>query len=377
MTVDFPFMGEIEDAIARGTPGRRHEMLQRVTDLFVVGATRYQDAEVALFDDVISRLAVDIEISARALLAVRLAPIGNAPPNIVRTLAFDDEIDVAGPVLVRSDRLDDRALVENASIKSQEHLLAISRRRSLSEAVTDVLVVRGDRQVVLSTVENRGARFSEAGFVNLLRRSEDDDGMTWSVGSRPEIPPGLFLKLLERASAAARTRLEAAYPDRIREVRGAVAEVTNRVRADSLDSAADYSAALALVDPLAHAGLLDDAKVREFATAGRFQETAVALALMCDLPVPFVDRAMNEKRSETVLILAKVIGLSWATVKAILSLRAGIQGVPAEELAQNLAHFERLKSATANEIVGFYRSRAQARTGGTSTDGESGPAALN
>ncbi len=133
-------------------------LLRRVTDLFIVGANRYSDEEIAAFDDIIGRLAVEIEISARALLAVRLAPIANAPPKTIRALAFDDSIEVARPILIQSERLDDPTLVENAKNKGQEHLLAISQRRVLSEAVTDVLVARGDQQVVLSTAENRGAR---------------------------------------------------------------------------------------------------------------------------------------------------------------------------------------------------------------------------
>src|SRR5262249_56900732 len=114
-------------------------------------------------------------VSARAALAERLAAVPNAPPTAVRTLAFDDAIDVAGPVLKGSERLDNVTLVENASSKSQQHLLAISQRKSLSETVTDVLVERGNREVALSTARNAGAKFSEAGYVRLIKRSEGDD----------------------------------------------------------------------------------------------------------------------------------------------------------------------------------------------------------
>jgi hypothetical protein len=49
----------------------------------------------------------------------------DAPPQIVRTLALDDEIAVAEPILSKSERLDDATLIEGAATKSQEHLLAI------------------------------------------------------------------------------------------------------------------------------------------------------------------------------------------------------------------------------------------------------------
>lgn len=357
MAVDINFVHQVEDAIEKGAIGRRSELLQRVTDLFIVGAPQYSDEEIALFDDVIARLATDIELSARALLAARLAPIPNAPPQVIRALAFDDAIDVAGPVLAQSERLDDATLVENAKQKSQEHLLAISRRPSLSEMVTDVLVERGDQQVVLSTVENRGARFSERGFAKLVQRSAGDDRLALRVGSRPEIPAHLLLHLLSIASDSVRAKLEAEHPHAKREVREAVAEATGRIRTEVLSASLDYGAAQTLVDRLHQSGQLDDGRLREFATTGRLAETTVALALMSDLPLAFIERAMGQERSETLLILAKVIGLSWPTVKAILLLCNGDRIVSADGLAQCLSQFERLKPAIANEIVRFYRMR--------------------
>jgi uncharacterized protein (DUF2336 family) len=99
MTADLALIQEVANAVANGAVSQRSEMVRRVTDLFIVGLAQYSDEEVSLFDEVFTRLAVQIEISARALLAVRLAPIPKAPPNIIRALAFDDEIDVAGAFL--------------------------------------------------------------------------------------------------------------------------------------------------------------------------------------------------------------------------------------------------------------------------------------
>jgi len=135
-----------------------------------------------------------------SLLAHRLAPIPNAPSNITRILANDDEIRVAYPILAQSERLDDEALVQTARTKSQEHLLAISRRKSLGEIVTDVLVERGNQQVVLSTAKNSGARFSDSGLALLVRRSNGDDVLASYVGVRPDLPHDLFLTLLATAS---------------------------------------------------------------------------------------------------------------------------------------------------------------------------------
>ena len=204
MNAPLALIHEIDRTIAHSSDGRRAEMVRHLTDLFLVNSDQYSDEEIALIDDVLVRLVAAIEESARALLAIRLGPISNAPPKILRALAFDDAIDVASPILIRSERLDDAILIGCAKTKSQEHLLAISRRKTLAEAVTDVLVERGDQQVVLSTVKNSGARFSNNGFEILVKRSDGDDLLAKCVGTRPDIPPHLFQQLLEIASETVR-----------------------------------------------------------------------------------------------------------------------------------------------------------------------------
>jgi uncharacterized protein (DUF2336 family) len=89
--------------------------LRRVTDLFLSGAVDYSHEQIELFDDVFQCLMKYIETSAKALLSSRLAPIETAPPLTIRSLAFDDVIEVAAPVLSQSERLDDEALIEARS----------------------------------------------------------------------------------------------------------------------------------------------------------------------------------------------------------------------------------------------------------------------
>src|SRR5262245_23557264 len=162
---------ELEEAIASGPPEKRLQSLWRVVDLFEEGAGRYSDEQIAVFDDVIGRLAAEIETKARARLARRLAPVDNAPTQVIRSLAFDDDSSVAAPVLSHSNRLDDADLLATAHSKGQDHLYAITRRKSLSVAVTDALVDRGDHRVVRSVAKNHGARFSDAGFGKLVTRA--------------------------------------------------------------------------------------------------------------------------------------------------------------------------------------------------------------
>ena len=351
---------ELEEAISGHGIGYRADKLRRISDLFLNGPSDYSEREVAVFDDVMMRLVDEMEVSMRAALADRFATIVNAPQNLMRRLAADGSIDVAGPVLAKSARLDDDNLVESAKTRSQEHLLAISRRSSLSEVVTDVLVERGDRAVALSAVGNAGARFSESGRTRLVERSQDDGELAAGVWSRTDIPRHHLLKLFTAASENVRRTLELADRHKTGFIRDIVADVSNQIQARLRARSHDYLAAQAAVGVLHAAGELDELAVAQFAAAGAFDETTVALSILCRLPIGAIERAMVQDRSELVLLLAKAIGLSWPTTRAILALRAGPGGLSPHAREDSLANFTRLQPETARKALQFLRLRERA-----------------
>lgn len=354
------FLQDVQAAIAHGSFARRAEILRAVTDLFVDQHPQYSDNEIEVFDEVISLLALEIETSARVLLASRLAPIPNAPPKAIRTLAADDSIEVAWPVLAHSARLDETALIDLACTRSQQHLLAIARRKSLSSRITDVLIARGERPVLAGLASNAGASFSGEGYATLADRINGDQDLIVRLGTRGDIPRPLFLKLLARASEVARGKLCAAHPDKAQDAEAAVTETTHRLQNETRQESSRFAVAQATIEALHDSGRLRDNDIEGFAKTRNFEQTVVALALLCDLDVGAVERAMVHEQAETVLVFVKAAGLSWATARAILVMRAGEAGLSAAAIEQNLASFERLKPATAQELVRFYRLKEAA-----------------
>ena len=154
-----PLLEELETALSSGTFDRRNQILTSVTDLFINGAPHFSEDQVSVFDDVMR--ASDQHHRGQGARQAG-GPAGadrQRTPQIVHLLASDDDIEVARPILIRSERLNEDTLLATAKSKSQRHLHAIAQRNSLSEALTEVLVERGDRNVVHSVVKNRGARF--------------------------------------------------------------------------------------------------------------------------------------------------------------------------------------------------------------------------
>jgi uncharacterized protein (DUF2336 family) len=352
-------IADLEQAIATGDAEGRMKRLWLITDLFITQAGRYSDAQVTLFDEVIGRLAAEIEVKARAKLATRLAAVAGAPPRVMRTLAADEDAEVAAPVLAQSDCLREQDLVDTARKSSQEHLLAISHRPELSEPVTDVLVDRGNTQVVRSVSKNGGARFSDAGFGVLVKRSARDDVLAERVGTRPDIPRHHFLKLIANASDTVRGKLAAAHPEAASDIRQVLADVVGKIRAEAVTSSAQYDAAKKAVAARARSGPLGEAEVYEYAKARKFEETAVAFAQICGVPTEVVETALLDERPDMLLILSRTAGLSWSVVKAILLLHSQ-RGMSALDLEQALMSYERLTAATACKMVEFYRRRRAA-----------------
>lgn len=356
-TTTTSLIDELERALSAGSNAQRITMLSRITDLFVEGANRYSTGQVSLFDEVLAKLANAIENKARAKLAIRLAPVANAPAGVIRMLAFDDDIEVARPVLTTSERIEEADLVANAHSKGQQHLAAIAERKTLSEEVTEVLVARGDRQVVHSVARNNGARFSDAGFRMLVKRSAGDDALAAQVGVRRDLPRQHFLQLLQEASVAVRNRLAAENPEAGAALEAVLGDVVGGIRSETRKVSRDYAAARGRVEALHKAGRLGENEIHGFARERRFEETAIALSLVAGMEIDVVERALLDPGHEIALILCKLTGFSSTTAKAILLLKQAGRGMSAQDLDQALASYARLQIETARRVFGFYRTR--------------------
>jgi uncharacterized protein (DUF2336 family) len=346
-------LDELQATLAHGTVARRVETLRRVTDLFLQGDVEYNDDQIAVFDDVFSCLVADIEAAAKALLAQRLAPV-KAPPRIIHQLAFEDIIEIAAPVLSHSEQLDDATLIANARAKGQHHMMAISARKSLSGAVTDVLVELGNQAVVHSTVKNPGAEFTDNGYSVLARRAEADNDLADQLGKRA-IPRAQFLKLIAIASASVRAKLEAANPKATDEVTTAVRQATRLARSASAANSHQTSIAHGLVRSLFQEGRINAPQIHTFAVERKFDETNQALACLANVTVETAEAMMVESRDEGLLILAKVCNLSWATVKAIIDMRDELADAKSGDLEECRLTYERLRTSTAQQVLRFHR----------------------
>lgn len=345
---------ELEAVLEHGSDEKRSEALRKLTNLFLEGASLFNDDHVRLFDDVFVMLIAEIESKARQELSRRLAPIGNSPIEVIRRLAKDDDIMVAGPVLAQSPRLLTADLVDIASSKGAEHLYAISSRPQIVTQVTDILARRGDVSVKRKLASNSGAQISESGFTTLLRSAEHDSVLAETVALRTDIPDHMFRDLISRATDVVQRRLLAkARPETQAEIRRVLAKVSGEVV--STAPARDFSAAQEKIKAMADAGELDETKLAVIAQSRAYDDTVAALSALTSVPVDVIDRLMTGERPDPILILCKAAGYSWPTTRDIIQARLGSRGKAAVTLDAAFANFDRLSESTAKRVVRFWQ----------------------
>jgi uncharacterized protein (DUF2336 family) len=357
MSARTSLIGDLEDAIQRGSPERRADTLRRVTDLFLGSADRFTGEQIALFDDVMGRLIDRIETRALAELSRRLGPVTNAPEQVLRRLARNDAIAVAGPVLAQSPRLGDDDLVAIAASMSQAHLLAIARRRALGEVVTDVLVRRGNPYVKRNVAANPAASFSAAAYGELVASARADGTLAERMVRRPDIPPDQFSALLTQATEEVRARLiAAARPERHAEIRRVLEQVSGEIAA-SAGKSHDYSAVVSELLRDYPDARLSEREVAQFAAARDFERTVAALSLVAAVPAALVERLMTGERLEPVLIMCRAVRFKWPTARAVLHARPGPRA-SSQALTEACDDFNRLSPASAQQMLRYWQRQA-------------------
>ena len=350
---------DLEQAVRSGSSERRVEMLRKMTDLFLSDADRLNENQIRVFDDVLVRLMERIEARTLAQLSGRMADVNSAPREVVRQLAFNGEIEVAGPVLARSTRLSERDLVTIASNAEQGHLLAISSRKTLNETVTDALIKRNDNVVSNVLARNSGARFSEAGYATLVESAGRDDRLAEGLGLRLDMPLNLLRDLLAKASAAVRDRLMKIAPPELRDrIEAAVKSIVDEVK---VAKPVDYTHAQSAVLALNRAGNLNDSAVNGFARDNNYKNVIASLALLSSTSIEAIEPVINNPRPDGLIVACKASRLSWPTTTMIIRNRKNCPPPSREQLEQGRAVFDELSLSAAQRTMRFWAARDAAK----------------
>ncbi len=345
---------DVEDAIASGEDARRADTLRRLTGLFVDLSPQLNDDHVGVFDEVIVRLAHEIEFRARVELAERLADVSNAPRRTVRDLAFDQSIEIAGPILQRSTRLDERDLVTIAQERGQDHLLALSARQNLTEAVTDVLVTRGDQRVVQTVAGNKTAAFSNMGFGTLVQRAMSDPRLQGILETRGDLTSERMELLVVAAKERAQRDLLARVDENTDLIREALQAGADNLLAEgsTIIMIEDLVAAAPRAEALEAQGDLTEDTVARMLRDGKVADALVCIGRLARMEPELMGQAYNAPHFDPLLFVVKGVRFGWPTFKLLLGAKVG-KNPPQSLLKTAFASFEALSVPTAQRVMRF------------------------
>ncbi len=322
----------------------RRKLLNALTDLFLLDpepAPEAKDDYAAIARKTLSGLDGD----DRADYAGRVAAEPSLPHSLANELAKDEDLRVATMLLRLSPVLTDEDLAAIAMTQSQTHLVAIAKRLSLSEAVTDVLVTRGDQDVLRTVSGNEGARFSDSGLDTLMERGGHDLQIVGNMSARltrlPASQAKRVLAIAQRVVVSMHGKEGAADDSealikraqkRRREVKFLLVDIRDRLR--TVDSV-----------------------VAQLAEENRSADLAHIISTLCDIPAEHSLRALMQIDASAFGAACRSVGVDVTGYSAVLKLRTEKLGLPLSRVEHDLESSLALTPEQAERAIRFLKMR--------------------
>ena len=352
---------ELTELARERSSGKRIELLRRMTDLYFSGLDSRTTAEVFLFNDIVQKIVDSVERDAKVQIAVNLATLPNFPREIVLHLADDSDIDVARPVIRGATALTDEDLVSIAMRGLQAHLCAIAMRESLSEVVTNVLVDRGDREVVHTVSANDGARFSPYGIDQLIEKAQDDVDLHAILVERPDLSQETVDKLLPLISGHLVIKLAERNFDVGELLSPQMTEtIRQRVTAALRDRRANIRQTEYYMEQVREGVLTLDEAIQQLAQSKRLLDIATVMSEFVQLDRSHMFTIITGGKLQTLMITFRSLDLAWNTFNAVIALREAKFGKRFEKSKDLKRDYEAIDPALTQRVIRFLKVRQMA-----------------
>jgi Uncharacterised protein conserved in bacteria (DUF2336) len=341
------------------SPARRNELMRGVASLFAFASERCTLEQIQIYENVLIRLADMVEMDALAHASSKIAALRRAPEGIVRRLASDPSIEVAGPVLTQSPVLNDHHLIALAESQGDRHLKAIARRIYLSEQLTDVMVARGDPDVKRVIAGNGGARLGGNSLQILLDQAMGDVETALSLGQRRDTPDHIIRSLVAEAADHVRKAMDSTG---IIPAHGRMEDAT-RLAGERMGNSYwlglyDFETAWERLLHQGGAAAVSENLLCKYAVEDRFADVVAVFALIGDLDLDAAKHWLVRTDTEPFLMIAKALGLRFGTIQAILKCGPLKHRLTTDDRRLALHRFQDIDTRTArNRIAVWHDTR--------------------
>lgn len=351
MSEALAYLAGIEQLANEKSSTKRRELLNAVTDIFLITHDNQTDADSKMFGDVMERIAYELEVEARAQLSQKICESQRISRRLVVRMANDD-IAVARPVLERSTILNDGDLVDIIRNRSDDHHYSIAGRKQISTNVSGELVDHGNDRTLNRVTGNQGAEFTQQSLEKIVGRARENSELRDTLGSRTDVPAELLEKVKSKVADRMKSELQESHGNLDEDFIGALVERC----AEEIDL--DYSQESMLEIERSHqAGELQEETISRLAREKRLPDVVHCLSLFTGLNDWSVSQCLLKAELQALAILCKANDFKSPTFLALAECRTSEGNLKSATLAKAMREYENLDTATAQRIMRFLKVR--------------------
>lgn len=349
----------LADLAKETTSEGRRELLRKVTEALDPSVPLAKD-EIAEFDDILPAVAAEYSTQVRTQIARLIASSLSPFSRSAQQFALDD-IEVARPILENYDALSDDTLLKVVGQKSQDHMMAVTRRRRISEAVSQALVERGDDDVVTSLLTNQKAEIGSAAYDLVAKRAETSPALQAPLVRRSGVPIELLNDLYTKVEAGLRREIIGKFESVPAEELEAAFQRT-RVRVSSrYNQPEDFELSKRRIDGMERRGALIPPVLVTLMREGPLARTSfkIAFARLTEVDYDLIERLVEGPDLDTAALLCRAAHFDRAL---FVSLAVGLDR--ADRALGGVEEFGRLYESVpiqaAQRAIRFWKVRAAA-----------------
>jgi uncharacterized protein (DUF2336 family) len=348
--------GLLLDLAKETSSEKRRELLRQITDVFLADPPERTQRATDLFDEIVTAVAADLETQVRIELARKVA-ISNVPVHrTARRLAMD-VIEVARPVIERSKALTETDILDVIKEKSQDHMMAVTKRPDIGTNVSSALVARGEDRVVASLLENRTARMDRQTYEKVADRAANNPVLHAPFVKNQNMP----LDLLNNVYFKVENDLRREIMRKFHGVSPAELEAALELSRNHLSAAYgalpdDFQAAKDYVATLEKKAQLKPPMLVQLLREGKKTAFLIAFAQMVDSDFDLTRRLVEGKDIDAIAVLCRAAGFDRGLFVTICLLVAG-DGYGISKAEQFGKLYEQVPVAAAQRALRFWKVR--------------------
>jgi uncharacterized protein (DUF2336 family) len=350
-------LAKLFDMARDRSPAGRRALADKVGDFYFAGhdlSKRERDLVV----DILRQVIRDAEMDVRLGLAERLAVHDQAPHDLIVTLA-NDRIEIAEPILLRSDVLQDADLIDIIRRHAEAYQVAVAKRPAVSAAVGDALVDTGSIQVAETLLGNPGAKLSAQAMTRLTTAARRIPPLREPLLGRPELTSDLATRIYWLVSQELRRVILDRYPIPRQQLDAALQSTVQDLVDGTRGRTSLTVEQLETVERLAEAGAITPPILIQTLRLGQIDLFKALFGRIAGLGPETMHLLIAESGGEALTLACRAMRIDKGFFASIFLLsraaRPGEQIVDPRELSRVLALYDRVTPEAALPILQGWR----------------------